>query len=156
MINPTELAQAIVENNPVAVRERLVELNLVAPSYQLSAPSLFALLMDLPTAQVRSKQQALALVTYILDVPIQPNGANATDLRRLLHQYQGNLKELVYLSFEQSLPQMETGITPKSCGCKGQNGPLTSMQWIVLALALLGVFVLFALFIKLTSKLLSA
>ena len=165
-ITPQEIVNAVVGNNPIAVKAKLQEAGLTDSYFQLTATGFTELLGKLP---INSRSEAIDMVSRLLDVQIDNNGFAAPWLYKQITDYSMNLGQLSYQIFDASLPA-ETAViqTPakKPCGCskkKEQTQMATALPTkqslaigvIVLGLAAFGLLCLIAFSVRLILKTLS-
>jgi hypothetical protein len=172
-ITPQEIVNAVVGNNPAAVKAKLQEAGLTDSYFQLTASGFTELLGKLP---ITSRNEAIDMVSRLLDVQIDNNGFAATWLYKQITDYGMNLGQITHRIFDASLPA-ETGMTnvlpskPKStCGCSkkkaqmqmtGQmpteltSGKTLALGGLVLGLAVFGLLCLIAFSVRLILKTIS-
>jgi hypothetical protein len=165
-ITPQEIVNAVVGNNPVAVKAKLQEAGLTDSYFQLTASGFTELLGKLPIA---SRSEALDLASRLLDVQIDNNGFAAPWLYKQITDYSMNLGQLAYHIFDANLPAETAVIPPKAkspCGCskKAVSTQMTTdltkgrplvLGGLILGLAAFGLLCLLAFGVRLILKTLS-
>ncbi len=165
-ITPQEIVNAVVGNNPVAVKAKLQEAGLIDSYFQLTASGFTELLSKLPIA---SRSEAIDMASRLLDVQIDNNGFAAPWLYQQITDYSMNLGQLAYHIFDASLPAETAVIQPKAktpCGCSKKAAPrqissgLTKgrplvLGGVILGLAAFGLLCLLAFSVRLILKTLS-
>jgi len=156
MISPSELVRLIVSNNPSEVRRKLLQSGMVNANYQLTPDGFMRLLSELPEQIVGTREQAIAFVTEVLNVNIDPQGVGGNQLLQLSQNIGLPLKGIVQQIFEQNMPPMLLSNVPNqqpTCGCHGKP-KIDGKQATILVLAILGVLFLITISVKLFLKIL--
>ena len=154
-MNPSDLVNAIVGNNPTAVHQNLMNMGVVGQQFAVTPQSFTELLSSLPDDIIPNRQHATNFVANALNVPIDNNGVAAGNLQATLNRYNLPVKDVVYKIFENHMPTAakQEAVSTPGCSCGGAYGQgMNAVRNTLLVLAFLGFVFVILLFVKLILK----
>lgn len=144
---PGEIITSIIENNPSAVRQNLSLLlpGFLSPTIPMS-PTLFNELMK--NMKVDDRKQAAEILAGTLNVPALMNGPHINYLSRLQNETGKYPAQVLY----DILMQESNNQEPMKNNYTSGTSTLSTVQWTILGLSLIGILTVITFVIRLIQK----